>query len=195
MYFYTQQTIHTTLPAIRMKDKKRNLLRKEWSDLRADIERSRKELNIIDNEKFNSLNINDWKIVQSKIEDNFLYKRNAGVKRSWLWNDLKFETYSIGCLKDPYESLELLIKSDEKIYFLINETINEQTKYWAYEGTIKPIIEIIGDSYHLDEYYLVSKKYEWLLGTNHHDVLIGTGNIISLMKANEAKIKKAGNTV
>ncbi|WP_425556402.1 DUF6756 family protein [Hymenobacter saemangeumensis] len=28
------------------------------------------------------------------------------------------------------------------------------------------------------EYYLVSKKYEWLLGVNHHDVLFGVGELM-----------------
>ena len=182
------------LSATRMKRKKRNLLGKEWSSLRSDIERSRRELGI-NSAKFNSLNIYDWERVQVKIEEHFLYQRSAVFKRSWLWNDLKLETYSIQCVRDPYESLNLLIDSNEKVYFIVNETINEQTKYWAYEGTIESISQIIGDSYYLDEYYLVSKKYEWLLATNHHDIFIGTGTILSLMKENAVKIKSANEVV
>ena len=174
-----------------MKDKRRNILRKEWSNLRTEIERSRKELDL-EQEMFLPLNIIDWKLVLSKIEDKFLYKRKANHNRSWLYNDFKLDTYSIACLTDPCESLHLLIESDEKIYFLVNETVNEHTKYWAYEGKIEAIIKIIEDSNHLDEYYLVSKKYEWLLVTNHHDILIGTGSIISLMEESEEKIRKIG---
>ena len=55
-----------------MKDKKRNVLRKEWPFLRADIERTRKELNINDKE-FKELNINDWNTVETNVEKHFLY--------------------------------------------------------------------------------------------------------------------------
>jgi hypothetical protein len=35
-----------------------------------------------------------------------------------------------------------------------------------------------------DEYYLINKKYEWLLSVNYHDSLTGTGEfIISQLKA------------
>lgn len=177
-----------------MKDKNRNILRKEWPFLRADIERSRKELKINDGE-FRELNINEWNVVQANIEKHFLYQRPSNVGRSWLWNDLKTETFGIVCENDPYDKLDLLINGNEIVYFLVNETINELTKYWYYQGKIGSIISIIGESMGLDEYYLISKKYDWFLCTNHHDVLIGTGTITSLMKENEEKIKKTDNTI
>ena len=179
------------LPTIKMKDKKRNILRKEWPFLRADIERVRKELNINENE-FKELNINEWNTIQTNIETYFLNKRPSNVKRSWLWGDLKSETFGIACENDPYEKLELLIDKNELVYFIINETVNELTKYWYYEGNINSIISVIGESLGLDEYYIISKKYDWFLCTNHHDVLIGTGSMISRMKENEGKIKSFG---
>ena len=182
------------LAAIRMRDKKRNILRKDWPFLRADIERAKKELDIKKSD-FRALNINEWNAVQSNIEIHFLYERPSNVRRSWLWDDLKVETSGIVCEFDPFEKLSLLVNKNEIVYFLVNETVNELTKYWCYEGTIDSIISIICESYGLDEYYLISKKYEWFLCTNHHDVLIGTGTMISKMKENEEKIKKAGNTV
>lgn len=176
-----------------MKDKKRSILRKNWTFLRTDIERAREELNI-GNERFRELNINEWNTIQVNIEKHFLYQRPSNITRSWLWNDLKVETFGIVCKNDPYEKLDLLIDRNEIVYFLVNETINELTKYWQYEGNIKSIILIIGELLGLDEYYLISKKYDWFLCTNHHDVLIGTGTMISRMKENEGKIN-LGNTI
>jgi len=170
-----------------MKLKKRNILRKEWPFLKADIERVRKELNI-PIKHFRELNINEWKAVQSKIETNFLYERPAIAQRSWLWDDVKVETFGIGCYHDPYEKLGLLIDKKEMVYFIVNETVKEQTKYWYYEGEIDAISSVIGESYGLDEYYLISKKYHWFLCTNHHNILIGTGIMIPRMKEHKEKI-------
>ena len=171
-----------------MKDKKRHILRKDWPLLRADIERVRKELNI-NNSSFRELNINLWRIIQANIEKHFLYQRPSNINRSWLWEDLKAETYVIFCKKDPYEKLKLLVDENEIVYFLVNETVNEVTEYRYFEGNVESIISIIGESSGLDEYYLISKKYDWYLCTNHHNVLIGTGTMIALMKENEEKIK------
>ena len=176
----------------KMKIKKRNILGKEWTSLRVDIERAKNELVISDNE-FRELKTNEWELVQSKILKAFLYDRPQSIKRSWLWDDLKVVVHSIGCITDPYEKLNLLIQRDAIVYFFVNETMNEQTKYWYYQGNVNSIISIIGEIIGLDEYYIVSKKYDWLLCTNHHDVLIGAGSIIPKMKENEEKIK-AENT-
>ena len=42
-----------------------------------------------------------------------------------------------------------------------------------------------------DEILIISKKYEWILIINHHDIMIGTGK----MKDQIEKLKKVGNTV
>ncbi|MEM8890833.1 MAG: DUF6756 family protein, partial [Bacteroidota bacterium] len=131
----------------------------------------------------------EWETVLSKTEDHFLHKRKNNQHRTWLWNDLKMESYSISCSQDPYQSLELLIHPNEQLFFLLNETINEQTKYWCYEGKLSAIVKVIGNSKLMDEYYLVSKKYDWFLALNHHNVLIGSGSITSRMKAEETQIQ------
>lgn len=170
-----------------MGKKERHVLRKNWSYLRADIATKKKELTIADDE-FHP--IMEWQIVEDKIEEYFLYKRSNSVKRSWLWNDLKSESYAVRCSRDPYNKLSLLVDEKELVYFLVSETINELTKYWYYEGRIESIMLILGES-GINEYYLVSKKYKWLLCYNHHDVLIGCGNIIPLLKKLEISLDEA----
>ena len=58
---------------------------------------------------------------------------------------------------------------------MLNNTVNESTKFWLYEGRVEAIQQIISECCLLDEIYLISKKYEWLLCINHHDVLYATG--------------------
>lgn len=176
-----------------MKRKKRHILSKEWTDLRSYIERARKDLPI-KVEEFRELKIGEWESIQKNIYYAFLFQRRQETKRSWLYNDFKLEDYAIGCKSDPYERLNLLIDEGELVYFIVNETVNEQTKYWYYEGKINSIIAVIGETVGLDEYYLSSKKYDWLLCTSHHEILIGVGTIISKMKEKEKEIK-AENTM
>jgi hypothetical protein len=40
---------------------------------------------------------------------------------------------------------------------------------------VKAIQAIIEEASLLDEMYLGSKKYDWLLCINHHDILVATG--------------------
>ena len=78
-----------------------------------------------------------------------------------------------------YETLDLesLVDSSEKVWFLLDETVNQQTKFWIYEGTIKAFNKIFWESVWMDEILIVSKKYEWILIINHHEIIIGTGKI------------------
>ena len=170
-----------------MRNKSRSILGKNWTQRRADIEESRKKLDI-SNQEFRELNLKKWSIIEKNIENKFLCKRKAGLKSTWLWEDIKTEVFVIACEHDPYAKLDFLAKKDELFYFFVNETINEATKYWYYEGNIKAIINIIGNT-GLNEYYLVSKKYDWLLCVNHHDIVIGAGTIIPKLQMNRGKLK------
>jgi hypothetical protein len=44
---------------------------------------------------------------------------------------------------------------------------------------VKAIRKVILESCYIDELYLASKKYDWLICINHHDVLIATGKIMA----------------
>ena len=165
-----------------IRDRKRHILKKDWTRLRSDIERVRKEFHI-SNDDFRELKINEWKKVEDKIGENFLSKKFP--KSNWIWNNLKVESVSINCKNNPFDKLDLLIKKNEIVYFFVNETVREQTKYWYYEGKVKNVIKLLEEVLGFDEYYICSKKYDWLLCVNHHDILIGTGDLIPLIKKNK----------
>ena len=167
-----------------MERKKRHILKKDWTRLRSEIERVRKAFQISFDD-FRELKINEWKSIEDKIEENFLSEKLPNS--NWIWNNLKVESISINCKTNPFDKLDLLLDKKEKVYFFVNETVSEQTKYWYYEGRIESIMQILEEVEGFDEFYLCSKKYDWLLCVNHHDVLIGTRGLISKIRANESK--------
>lgn len=167
-----------------MKHKRRAILKAGWSVLRAGIERARQAL-AISNDQFSELAIHQWQAVEQQVAENFLHQRPSKQRKDGLWNDLKMETYSLGFRQDPYDQLHLIIDKDEPVFFFVNETLNEQVKFWYYQGRIQAIMAIIGETIGIDEYYLVSKKYKWFLSVNHHDILTGCGSIIPRIKGQE----------
>lgn len=158
--------------------KERNLLRKNWSNLRTEIAAiiSQKE---IPKEDFRPLSTNeDWEQIGNNITNIFCNLSYSPKKPAWLWTDFKLDTFSIPNLTErPENYLDKLVNNQENVWYIINETINESDKFWFYEGKIKTIQIIINESW-FNELYVVSKKYEWLITINHHDVLIATGKMM-----------------
>ena len=62
--------------------------------------------------------------------------------------------------------------------------------FWFYQGRITPVLPLIGELRHYDEFYFVSKKYEWLIAINHHDALIATGSKTETLEALYNREKK-----
>lgn len=148
-----------------------------WTDLRKEIETISKDFEFKDNQ-FRSLGLNEWREVEEKIYQTFCKLTHHKSRPVWLWNYFKLETYSISIEQYPYVYLDKLIDSKESVWFFVNETVNEVNKFWFYQGQIKPIQIITEQSSYIDELYIVSKKYDWLLCINHHEILITTGHIM-----------------
>lgn len=103
--------------------------------------------------------------------------------------DFTLETYSVRFNRNwPFQAFLHLIDPTEKVWLCVNESVNERTKRWFYEGLIKPIVSVLEESF-VDEVYISSKKYHWLLCINHHDVLIATGHpMVEKLKQLENKL-------
>lgn len=56
--------------------------------------------------------------------------------------------------------------------------MQESTKYWFYEGRIKAVKIVVMEAAGIDEFYIESKRYDWLLCFDHHDIVTGTGEYI-----------------
>ncbi len=148
-------------------------VKKEWSALRAEIEQVRIELQLPDSE-FSPVGLNDWQQIEENIHKTFCHITHHKAKPAWLWEYFKLPTYSVATNGNTFQVLEKLTTPDETIWLFVNETVREQTKFWFYEGRAKVVLDVLQRASY-NEFYLASKKYEWLLCVNHHDVLFATG--------------------
>jgi hypothetical protein len=148
-----------------------------WTNLRKEIEKLRKEFGLTEIQ-FQPIGPNEWQGIEDKIYDTFCKLTHYKSRPVWLWEHFKLDTFSIS-REHLYIYLDRLIDNNEVVWFFVNETVNEADKFWFYQGQVKPIQAIIAEAFYLDEIYLVSKKYKWLICINHHDVLIATGQTMT----------------
>ena len=144
-----------------------------WTDLRKEIEKIRKDFGLTDTQ-FQPVGFNDWQGVEDKIYHTFCKLTHFKSRPVWLWEHFKLGTFSVSTEHKPYLYLDKLIDDTETVWFFVNETVNEADKFWFYQGQVKAIQTIIAEACYIDELYLVSKKYDWLLCINHHDILVAT---------------------
>lgn len=149
-----------------------------WTELRKEIENLRNSFGLSDSE-FQNLGLNEWKSIEQKIYESFCKLTHYKSRPVWLWEHFKLKTCSTSTIEKPYLFLDKLIDSKETIYFFVNETVNEYDKFWFYQGKINAIQKIIANASYIDECYLTSTKYEWLICINHHDTLFITGKNIN----------------
>lgn len=137
----------------------------------------------VPDDKFDVIGIHDWPDIFKKIEAKFIVKENTNTRFNWWWDNLKSDRFSLEFPNDDaWTYLDQLIDKSEKVWFIACDSSRDPSKYWLFEGFIEPIQQILG-RLNAFEYYLVSKKYDWLLAENHHGYLIGLGFIKSKMLA------------
>lgn len=157
-------------------------MNKSWDPLRAEIEKiiSEKNISVVD---FRALSIyDDWHSIEEKIYFAFCKHKSLANKKDWqerpvwLWEYFKLKTYALPSdYSTSYRYLSKLIDKDEVVWFFVN---GERDKFWFYEGKIESITTIIEECCCLDELYVASKKYKWMISINHRDTVIATGEIM-----------------
>lgn len=146
--------------------------------LRSEIQNAIKSLNLSD-QQFKEIGLYQWVKIIKMVEDTFINKKVYNANFQPYWEHLKEIPFSMHfCNNDAFRFIGNIVDIEEKLWFLVQDA----NKIWLYEGTVKSIIEIIGECYGF-EYYLISKQLSWLLCENHHGYLIGVGNpIVDRMK-------------
>lgn len=147
--------------------------------VRDELERIIKESNINKNE-FHEAGKTQWLEILHKTEESFLQKKHYTNTLDWGWVLFKEPWFSLSFINDnAYEYIPKLIE-EESVWFIVEDY---KDKMWVYEVDKAIISNIIAECSFLREYFLVSKKYEWILCENHHGVLYGSGNkIVNNMK-------------
>jgi hypothetical protein len=147
----------------------------KWEDLRAEIEKIIRENNIVPPD-FKTLDIHDdWDKIEEKIYHTFCQPDHSKIRPIWLWEYFKLDASHLA-VKPPFAILEQLIDPSEEVWFFVN---GDRDKFWFYQGKVKAIRKVILESCYIDELYLASKKYDWLICINHHDNLVATGEILA----------------
>ena len=138
----------------------------------------KRELKLPD-EDFRAVGIHEWEEIEEKLYERFVQFISVYEKPGWLWDHFKQEQYAVRFdYSNSVDQLLKLVPENEMVWLMLNETVSEKTKLWFYEGKIKQIVTALYESTYVDEIYIVSKKYEWLVCINHHDVLIATGQLM-----------------
>lgn len=152
--------------------KKRHILRDNWKSIRENIEQVIKEYRIAP-EDFKPVNINEWEEIENKIIETFCdFPLSYKYRPTWLWEYFKFSGTALSNLVEyAPQYLPELLEPEERVWFFVND---HKSKFWYYEGTVRSIQTIIDESY-WDEFYIVSKKYDWLICMNHHEIFMTIG--------------------
>ncbi len=149
--------------------------------VRLEIEVLIKEHQINRNKLF-EVRKDQWKDILSNIEERFLAKAHYTHGLHWGWNRLNEPKYTVRFVDQPYNYIKNIIE-DEYVWFIVEDVFD---KMWVYEGTRETIFEVIPELCHLNEYFLVSKKYQWLICEDHHEIIHLYGeHIIERMKTYE----------
>lgn len=147
------------------------------SDFRADIEEAVKALRLSAN-TFRLVSLHEYEPILVSILERFTTLGKKGVNYSWWWGSFKEPHASIHVTYPP-DVLQKLVPHQERVWFVAEDwrRTKRHGNFWLYEGTVAAITKLLGEM-HGFEYYIVSKKLEWLLGEDHHGVLIGVGQVV-----------------
>jgi hypothetical protein len=94
----------------------------------------------------------------------------SAVSALWWWEALR-EPVTFFQPTDPLTVLRELVRSDEPVWFVAeaNSSTKKSGNFWLYESFIEPICAVLQQMPAL-EYYVVSRKCDWLICENHHGV-------------------------
>lgn len=152
--------------------KQRAILRENWSSIRANIEQVISEKNISPSD-FKTVGLTDWEAIENTIIEVFCdFPLHYKYRPGWLSAYSKLETASLSNLvEDAPQYIDELIQPGERVWFFVNDA---NAKFWYYEGNYRSIKTIIAECC-WDEFYIASKKYDWLINMTHADSLLATG--------------------
>lgn len=125
--------------------------------------------------EFQSVSLHRHSSILQNISSQFTTLNQRASKIRWWWEYLQEPVVSLQTY-DPVQTLGLLISPTEQVWFLAEDWSNtkKEGQFWLYESTIGPIAKLVNESRSF-EFYVVSKKYSWLVCVNHHQYLIASG--------------------
>lgn len=75
---------------------------------------------------------------------------------------------------------DIIPENNQFVYVLFEDSKNFKPKYWVYEMRIPELVCMIGEVNGLKDFYIVSKKFDWLISECHEDVVSFVGKSLNL---------------
>lgn len=151
-------------------------------EIRNEIERVIKEHTLDRKRCFECSKMSYHSIIKS-IEQKFTRTNNIhwsnmgqGFKRNFLCQIIDVSEDSMWVQQLP----KIISSHDDMVYVLFEDVIHFQPKYWIYEMGISELICIIGNVNGLNDFYIVSKKLDWLISENHEDIVSFVGDTLDI---------------
>lgn len=144
--------------------------------------------NHIDEETFRFLSIYQWEDVYRKVIGNFVDKSH-GYQAGLHWlntNGVFRKDKEIQAVFDSRDSWGwvlglpgLVDEGNERAYLLLEES-GQRPKFWIGEGTLEGIARILEEGLYSSDYYIVDKKYRWMITCNHHEAVLFVGDGLNM---------------
>jgi hypothetical protein len=139
---------------------------------------------------FGAVGIYAWPAIMRQIEAAFVIKTGLNTSFSWWWESLKHPQVHLQANQGhAVDYLPTLVAAHEPVWYVTTRALDydveeeqDPTKLWLFQGRMQAVHQVITAS-HPAEYYLVSKKYTWLLCGKRQDQLLGVGSILPKMQA------------
>ena len=115
-----------------------------------------------------------YRQVLGQVAEAFLTVGTKGLGYYWWWEVLREPHVSRHTGSSSLAVLSSLLPSDETVWFLANDTSKKQDAFWVYEEKTGSIVRVLRECYGF-EYFVVSKRLDWLVGEHHSEVLVAAG--------------------
>ena len=131
-----------------------------------------RELNLA-SEAFRQVGPGQWEPVLKSIFEKFANTSDAGV--TWLWQHLKNEGVSTQT-ENGLNFIGSLFEPDLMVWVIFEDwdRTKKNGNYWVFEGNYGAAINVLNNMHGI-EYYIVDRKFNWMIMENHHDILIAVG--------------------
>lgn len=145
--------------------------------------------------RFHRVHTNQWKPIYYKITEQFADKTKIWKNGLHWANTNGYSPKSmkklIGCYQTDYQTWffklpEIIQENESMVYFLLDLGGDWYfgEHFLLFEGYIPELVQVLSLlnrtrflGFGLCDYYIVSKKYQWIIGYNHHDIasFVGEG--------------------
>lgn len=181
--------------------KEKGIWNKYKGFVRAEIQTYCREHHIEENE-FHFINIHKWESIYYQVMENFLEESEKNTRQCWWslhWSnvnggllpaEISFDSY--GCYDWILQLPEFIKEKDKMVYLLLDEE-GVKEKFWIAEGTPERIAELLYEEVHCNcDYYIVDKKYKWLITCDHHEIIQFIGNGLEMKKIEDMIMQRKG---